>query len=101
MIRERRNALVEVIRQATPDLGDRVVVHSLSEDESPAIIVDHAAVAPVSVAPHPHLINRPPVDGPGGLARAPLGSEGCTSSPISGRMTTARRNDLGSWLSWP
>ena len=71
MIRAVSEALVDVIHQNTPDLGDWVVLHSLnSADTGPA--TTKAALALLAVAPHPHLVNRPLVERAAGLVRAPL-----------------------------
>ena len=71
MIRAVSEALVDVIHQNTPDLGDWVVLHSLnSADTGPD--TTKAALALLAVAPHPHLVNRPLVERAAGLVRAPL-----------------------------
>ena len=71
MIREVSETLVDVITQATPELGDWVVVTSLSAaDADPA--TRHLALALYAVEEHPHLRNRPLVSTPDGYVRAPL-----------------------------
>jgi hypothetical protein len=64
-------ALVDVIHQATPDLGDWVEQHSLSSADG-APTKDRAVLALIAVEPHPHTINDPLVQGIAGLVRAPL-----------------------------
>ncbi len=71
MIREVSETLVDVIHQATPDLGDWVALHSLSQADG-APDATKAALALIAVAPHPHLVNRPMVERETGLVRAPL-----------------------------
>lgn len=72
MIREVSEALVDVIHAVTPDLSDWVEIHSLSTAESNAPSGTKAALALIAIEPHPHMINRPLVESPGGLVRAPL-----------------------------
>jgi hypothetical protein len=71
MIREVSQTLVDVIHQATPDLGSWVVLSSLSgADADPP--TQRLAVALHAVEEHPHLRNRPLVSSPEGYVRAPL-----------------------------
>lgn len=71
MIREVTDALVDVIHTATPDLGAWVEISSLSAaDQAPT--ANKASVALLAVEPHPHMLNRPLVEGIAGLVRAPL-----------------------------
>lgn len=71
MIAEVSLALIDVIHQATPDLGDWVEQHSLSSADG-APTTDKAALALIAVEPHPHTNNEPLVEGIAGLVRAPL-----------------------------
>ncbi len=71
VIREVSDALVDVIHTATPDLGAWVELSSLSSAD-PAPTANKAAMALIAVEPHPHMLNRPLVDGVAGLVRAPL-----------------------------
>lgn len=71
MIREVTDALVAHLRARTPDLGDWVVLNSLSNaDTAPA--TGRLAVAVIAVEEHDHLRNRPPVATADGYRRAPL-----------------------------
>ncbi|MGH9152760.1 MAG: Pvc16 family protein [Acidimicrobiales bacterium] len=71
MIREVSETLVDVIEQATPDLGSWVELSSLSAaDNDPT--ARRLAIALYAVEPHPHLVNRPLVSSPAGYVRAPL-----------------------------
>lgn len=72
MIREVSEALRDVIHRATPDLGSWVVLHSLSQGDKTALPDTKGILALIAVAEHPHLRNRPLVDGLTGLVRAPL-----------------------------
>ncbi|QDG66668.1 DUF4255 domain-containing protein [Pseudarthrobacter sp. NIBRBAC000502772] len=72
MIREVSEALRDLIQQATPDLGSWVVLHSLSQGEKVAVPDNKAILALIAVAEHPHLRNRPLVEGQAGLVRAPM-----------------------------
>lgn len=72
MIREVSEALRDVVHRATPDLGSWVVLHSLSQGDKTALQDNKGVLALVAVAEHPHLRNRPLVDGLTGLVRAPL-----------------------------
>ncbi|MGC4174820.1 Pvc16 family protein [Demequina sp.] len=71
MILEVTEALVDVIHDATPDLAPWVQINSLVEGDT-APEDNKAAIALIAVAPHPHMINRPLVEGNAGLVRAPL-----------------------------
>jgi hypothetical protein len=71
VIREVSEALVDVIHTATPDLGAWVELSSLSSADL-APTANKAAIALIAVEPHPHMLNRPLVDGVAGLVRAPL-----------------------------
>lgn len=71
MIREVSETLVDVIEQATPDLGSWVDLSSLSaSDKEPT--TRHLMVALYALDEHPHLVNRPLVSSPAGHVRAPL-----------------------------
>ncbi len=72
MIREVSETLVDVIHQATPDIGAAwAILSSLSAaDTDPATM--HLAVALYAVEEHPHLRNRPLVSSPAGYVRQPL-----------------------------
>jgi hypothetical protein len=72
VIREVSEALRDLVHQATPDLGSWVVLHSLSQADKVPVPDDKAVLALVAVAEHPHLHNRPLVEGLAGLVRAPL-----------------------------
>ena len=72
MIREVSEALRDVVHRATPDLGSWVVLHSLSQGDKTAVPDTKGILALIAVAEHPHLRNRPLVDGLTGLVRAPL-----------------------------
>jgi len=71
VIREVSEALQDIIHQATPDLGAWVELNSLSEDDKP-VTSAKIALALIAVEEHPHLRNRPLVEGIAGLVRAPL-----------------------------
>jgi len=71
MILEVSEALVDVIHAATPDMGDWIELHSLTTNGT-APTTTNAQLALIAVAPHPHMINRPLVEGIAGLVRAPL-----------------------------
>jgi hypothetical protein len=71
MILEVSEALVDVIHAATPDIGDWVELHSLTQVGTAPTTTD-AQLTLIAVAPHPHMINRPLVEGIAGLVRAPL-----------------------------
>lgn len=71
MIRDVSETLVDVVEQATPDLGAWTELSSLSAaDKDPT--KDRLAVALYAVEEHPHLRNRPLVSSPDGYVRAPL-----------------------------
>jgi hypothetical protein len=71
MIREVSETLVDIIEQATPDLGSWVELSSLSAaDKDPT--ARRLALALYAVEEHPHLVNRPLVASPTGYVRAPL-----------------------------
>ena len=71
MIREVTDALIGHIRSRTPDLGDWVVLNSLSSaDTAPAS--GRLVIAVVAVEEHDHLRNRPLVATGDGYRRAPL-----------------------------
>ncbi|MFI7480960.1 DUF4255 domain-containing protein [Kocuria sp. M1R5S2] len=72
MIREVSEALRDLVHQATPDLGAWVVLHSLSQADKVPLPENKAVLALVAVAEHPHLLNRPLVDGLTGLVRPPM-----------------------------
>lgn len=73
MIAEVSDALVDTVHRATPDLGDWVVQHSLSQgDTSPGVPENKGVLALVAVGEHGHLRNRPLVEGVAGLVRPPL-----------------------------
>lgn len=71
MILEVSEALVDVIHAATPDMGDWIELHNLTASGI-APSTTKAQLALIAVAPHPHMINRPLVDGIAGLVRAPM-----------------------------
>ena len=71
MILEVSRALVDLIHQATPDLGAWVELCSLSSADDPPTDTK-AALALVAVEPHPFTVNDPMVEGLTGLVRAPL-----------------------------
>lgn len=71
MILEVSEALVDVIHAATPEMGAWIELHSLST-AGDAPTSTSAQLALIAVAPHPHMINRPLVEGHKGLMRAPL-----------------------------
>lgn len=71
MILEITNALVDVIHQATPDLGTWVVLHSLSQGDT-APPSQRGILALIAVEEHDYMRNRPLVEGNAGLIRAPL-----------------------------
>jgi hypothetical protein len=71
VIREVSETLVDVIEQATPDLGSWVELSSLSAaDKEPT--ARRLALALYAVEGHPHLVNRPLVSSPAGYVRPPL-----------------------------
>jgi hypothetical protein len=72
VIREVSETLRDLVHDATPDLGSWVVLHSLSQADKVALPDNKAILALVAVAEHPHLRNRPLVEGLTGLVRAPL-----------------------------
>ena len=72
MIREVSESLIDVIHRATPDMGAWMVLHSLSAGEKTAPPETKGVLALVAVEEHPHLRNRPLVEGRTGLIRAPL-----------------------------
>jgi hypothetical protein len=72
VIAEVSDALIDVIHQATPDLGVWVVQHSLSQADSAPVPDTKGVLALVSVEEHGHLRNRPLVEGIAGLVRPPL-----------------------------
>jgi hypothetical protein len=72
VILEVSEALVDVIEAATPDLNDWVELNSLAQGVGPGPTKQKAQLALIAVAPHPHMINRPLVEGIAGLVRAPL-----------------------------
>jgi hypothetical protein len=72
VIREVSEALQDVIHQATPDLGSWLVLHSLSQADKAPVPDLKGILSLVAVEEHPHLRNRPLVDGIAGLVRAPL-----------------------------
>lgn len=72
MITEVSGALVDVVHRATPDLGDWVRLHSLSQGDKLPVPENKGILALVAVGEHPHLRNRPLVEGVAGLVRAPL-----------------------------
>lgn len=72
MIREVSEAVRAVVHEATPDLGAWVVMHSLSQADKVPLPDNKGILALVAVAEHPHLRNRPLVEGVAGLVRAPL-----------------------------
>src|SRR5680860_607128 len=72
VIRAVSEALIGVIHDATPDLGQWVELHSLSTSETGVPGSTKAALALVAVEPHPHMLNRPLIETGAGLVRAPL-----------------------------
>lgn len=72
MIAEVSDALVDVIHQATPDLGTWVVQHSLSQADGLPVPDTKGVLALISVEEHGHLRNRPLVEGIAGLVRPPV-----------------------------
>lgn len=72
MIREVSEALRDLVHQSTPDLGAWVVLHSLSQADKVPLPENKAILALVAVVEHPHLRNRPLVDGLTGLVRPPM-----------------------------
>jgi uncharacterized protein DUF4255 len=71
MILEITSALVDVIHQATPDLGTWVVLHSLSQGDQ-ALPDKKGILALIALEEHDYMRNRPLVEGNTGLVRAPL-----------------------------
>lgn len=71
MILEVTKAVIAAIHDATPAQGDWVTLHSLSSADT-MVPEDVAVIALLAVAPHPHMTNRPLVEGIAGLVRAPL-----------------------------
>jgi hypothetical protein len=71
VILEITDALVDVIHQATPDLGTWVVLHSLSQGDT-APPDKKGIFALIAVEEHEYMRNRPLVEGSTGLVRAPL-----------------------------
>jgi len=71
MILEVSEALVDVIHASTPDMGEWIELHHLTTTGT-GPTTGKAQLALIAVAPHPHMINRPLVEGVGGLVRAPL-----------------------------
>lgn len=71
MIREVSEALVGIIHDATPEMGDWVELSSLTQGDTVPTSTK-AALALIAIEPHPHMLNRPLVDGIAGLVRAPL-----------------------------
>jgi hypothetical protein len=71
VILEVSEALVDVIHAATPDMGEWIELHSLTTSGT-GPSTTKAQLALIAVAPHPHMINRPLVEGIAGLVRAPL-----------------------------
>ena len=71
MILEVTEALVDVIHAATPDMAPWVEINSLAQGGTAPTAKD-AQLALIAVAPHPHMLNRPLVEGDHGLVRAPL-----------------------------
>lgn len=72
MIAEVSSALVDVVHQATPDLGVWMVQHSLSQGDTAPVPDNRGILALVAVEEHGHLRNRPLVEGSAGLVRPPL-----------------------------
>src|SRR5262245_9638242 len=71
MILEVSEALQDVIHQTTPDLGSWIVLHSMSQAETP--LPDAKGVlALIAITEHAYTRNRPLVEGIAGLVRAPL-----------------------------
>jgi hypothetical protein len=71
VIRAVSETLVDVVHQATPDLGTWAVLSSLSAaDVDPA--ANRLAVALYAIEEHPHMRNRPLVSSPAGYVRPPL-----------------------------
>ena len=89
MILEVTHALVDVIHTATPEIGDWVELHSLSAADGP-LTDAKAQLALISVEPHPHMLNRPLVEGIAGLVRAPLHLGSGISSRMRGIPTKRR-----------
>ncbi len=71
MILEVSEALIDVIHNATPDMGDWIELHKITPGGT-APSDTKAQLALIAVAPHPHMINRPLVEGIAGLVRAPM-----------------------------
>jgi hypothetical protein len=71
MILEITNALVDVIHQATPDLGTWIVLHSMSQGDT-ALPDRKGILALIALEEHDYMRNRPLVEGNAGLVRAPL-----------------------------
>jgi hypothetical protein len=71
MILEIANALVDVIHQATPDLGTWVVLHSMSQGDT-ALPDRKGILALIALEEHDYMRNRPLVEGNAGFVRAPL-----------------------------
>ena len=71
MILEVSEALVDVIHSLTPDMAPWVEINSLAQGGTAPTLKD-AQLALIAVAPHPHMANRPLVEGEKGLVRAPL-----------------------------
>jgi hypothetical protein len=72
VIREVSEALVDLIEQASPDLGSWVELHSLSAADAGPTALSKGVLALLAAGPHPYLVNRPLVERPEGLSRAPL-----------------------------
>jgi len=71
MILEVSEALVDVIHAATPAMGDWIELHSLTTVGTGPTNTN-GQLALIAVEPHPHMVNRPLVEGANGLVRAPL-----------------------------
>ncbi|MFG2825009.1 Pvc16 family protein [Kitasatospora sp. NPDC048365] len=65
-------ALCDVVHRATPDFGNWMVVHSLSQADKTPVPEAKGILALIAVEEHDHLRNRPLVEGAAGLVRAPL-----------------------------
>jgi hypothetical protein len=69
MILEIADALGDVIHQATPDVGARVVLHSLSQGDT-ALPDKKGILALIAVEEHDCMDNRPVVEGNTGPVRS-------------------------------
>jgi Pvc16 N-terminal domain len=64
--------LRDVVLRATPDLGDWVALHSLSQADKLPVPDAKGVLTLLAVEEHPYMRNRPLVEGAAGLVRPPL-----------------------------